>query len=258
MKRILVTLLCLALLLSVLPVVSIPHAQAAEQVPAGYIPISTPEELFLIRNNLAGKYILTNDIDLTEALGKDGSLYNAAGWIALGYDSTTPSEFTGILDGNGHKIYGLKCVGVGSALVWYNSGTIQNLTIASGQIKRTHMDPNEPLLAAGICATNNGTIYNCQNYADITLTLYRGTSDNRVKCGGVAASATEKSNIILCRNGGTLSVDAYICAYVGGVVGAGGGNLTTVWNTGDVTSISQNRVSSTEGALAGGIIGKAR
>jgi len=95
-------LLCLLMLLSLLPQT---FAAQTETVPEGYTAIATPEDLWLIRNDMAGNYILTADIDLTEALAEGGSLYNAdSAWMPLGYDSSSSTDFTGSLDGNGHKI----------------------------------------------------------------------------------------------------------------------------------------------------------
>lgn len=49
----------------------------AEEVPAGYIGIYSPEDLNKVRNNLAGSYILMNDLDLS-----------AANWEPIGNKST--------------------------------------------------------------------------------------------------------------------------------------------------------------------------
>lgn len=144
-KRLCAFLLCAALLVSLLPAVA-PQAHAEETIPEGYIAISTPEELFLARNDLSANYILTKDIDLTEALAEGGSLYQKDwGWIAIG----NGSEFTGIFDGNGHSISGLW----GSCLIRNNYGTIRNLSITSGSISSF----------GSICDINYGTIENCKN-----------------------------------------------------------------------------------------------
>jgi hypothetical protein len=58
------------------------------------ISITTAEELSNIRNNLAGDYVLENDIDLS----------SIANWQPIG---TLANPFTGILDGNGKTISNL-------------------------------------------------------------------------------------------------------------------------------------------------------
>ena len=150
-KRLIALTFMLLFLLSMLTV----GVLAADTVPSGYTAISTPEQLDNIRNNLSGKYILTADIDLTEALAKGGSLYDAKGWIAIGYlSSGNTSPFTGVLDGNGHTISGITAKGgTGIAhLIHTNQGTITNLTI-SGTFS-----------SGGVfCLKNEGLIQNCHN-----------------------------------------------------------------------------------------------
>ncbi len=65
-------------------------ANAAKEVPIDYTPISTVEDLNMININPHGKYMLTNDIDLS-------SVTEGNGWKPL-------KAFTGVLDGNGYKI----------------------------------------------------------------------------------------------------------------------------------------------------------
>ena len=60
-------------------------------VPAGYLGVYNAQQLSAIRNNLNGKYILMNDIDLA-AFGE---------WEPIG-------SFNGLLDGNGYVIKNLK------------------------------------------------------------------------------------------------------------------------------------------------------
>jgi hypothetical protein len=110
----------------------------------GAVAISTPAELAVIATErgdmLKGSYYLANDIDL--------SGYNP--WYVIGritgYDDWTYEPFTGVFDGNGHKITGLKLppdppkyitsAGPGSptfqpsGLFGYLSGaTVKNLTV---------------------------------------------------------------------------------------------------------------------------------
>lgn len=77
---------------------------AADNIPEGYTPIYTVSELYGIRNNLSGKYILMNDIDLTEATSKGGSLDTGHGWTPI-------NGFSGTFDGGGHRIKGMNIYG---------------------------------------------------------------------------------------------------------------------------------------------------
>ena len=77
---------------------------AADNIPEGYTPIYTVSELYGIRNNLSGKYILMNDIDLTEATSKGGSMDTGHGWTPI-------DGFNGTFDGGGHRIKGMNIYG---------------------------------------------------------------------------------------------------------------------------------------------------
>ena len=240
MKRILATLLCLALVLGFVPFMGAPQSSAAETVPEGYTAISTPEELWLIRSNMEGKYILTADIDLTEALDEGGSLYDSANaWVPLGYDSKSPVEFTGILDGNGHKIDGLKCTGAYGGLIYNNYGTIQNLTIASGTMSVTRD-------AGAICTNNYETVYGCQNYASVCgISATNG--------GGICAY--NRDTIELCANYGEVSG----FSIAGGIVACNNsGTIRRVANTGTISARTTTPAPSdrTSGYSAGGIAGR--
>ena len=103
-----------------------------------FIFISTAEQLNNIRNNLSGKYILTNDIDLS----------GYAEWTPIG---TAASPFTGVLDGNGNTVKGVKVVS-GSpnpGLIGVNNGTIKTLAVIYAS------------RAGGVAGINNGTVTNC-------------------------------------------------------------------------------------------------
>lgn len=100
--------LLLSVVLAILAIVNqdeivkfITPAQVKEQhlptpvdtVPDGYTAIRTPQDLDNIRNNLAGNYILMNDIDMSEYTG----------FTSIG---TEVDPFSGTLDGNCYVISG--------------------------------------------------------------------------------------------------------------------------------------------------------
>ena len=91
-------------------ITGIPFAAAAEsetEIPEGYEAIYDIEDLYLIRYNLSGKYILMADIDMTDdiAPGADWD-YDGMGWLPIG--NSEGSAFTGVFDGNGHTINGMR------------------------------------------------------------------------------------------------------------------------------------------------------
>ncbi len=101
-----------------------------EALAQGYTLIKTAEDLDNIRNDLSGKYILMNDIDLS----------SYSNWDPIGdYDlnTGTGNYFSGELNGNGHVIKNLKinrptedAVG----LIVASTGTIKNLGIENANV----------------------------------------------------------------------------------------------------------------------------
>ena len=73
---------------------SIQRLTEQDAIAQGYTVIKTADDLSNIRNNLSGKYILMNDIDLS----------SIANWDSIGDSS---NAFSGILDGNGYVIKNL-------------------------------------------------------------------------------------------------------------------------------------------------------
>ncbi len=69
-------------------------AFAADEIPEGYTPIYAVEDLNNIRNNLSGKYILMNDIDLS----------SYENWEPIGSET---EPFTGEMNGAGYSIINL-------------------------------------------------------------------------------------------------------------------------------------------------------
>lgn len=79
-----------------------------DEVPEGYTGIYTIDDLYAVRNNLSGKYILMNDIDLSET-APGGDWDNGNGWKPIGDDSS--GYFEGVFDGNGYKITNMHIYG---------------------------------------------------------------------------------------------------------------------------------------------------
>ena len=90
--------------------------------------VTSVEEFWAIENDMAGKYLLGNDIDFSGSEMRMGLGVSQAVMDSVNPDSCT--AFTGVLDGNG---YALKNVSVGGSSVQVlfgaNKGTIKNLAV---------------------------------------------------------------------------------------------------------------------------------
>ena len=254
MKRIISVILSLAMMIGMFAV-SIPTIQAEDTIPEGYTPIYDAFDLYFVSGDLTGNYILMNDIDLTPYLAEGGDLYNAEGWLALGYSPVSSNcvQFTGTFDGNGHKISGLTCSGSGAGLFWQigEGGTLKNLTIASGEIA---VSTAEELRIGSLAQLNYGTIENCHNYANIYIAQ---ESRNHIFAGGIIGANESMGVIENCSNRGSVTVagvlgNSYLC-YAGGIAGSYRGTINAVWNHGSVSASSKS--GNMRGTCAGGIAG---
>ncbi|HBL83775.1 MAG: hypothetical protein A2Y17_08460 [Clostridiales bacterium GWF2_38_85] len=87
--------------------------EKTDEIPEGFTPIYTVEDLDNIRNNLKGNYILMNDLYFEDSDFEEGGRLEG-GWKPIGggitqinYTKDT-NIFTGILNGNGYIIYNLR------------------------------------------------------------------------------------------------------------------------------------------------------
>lgn len=131
---------------------------AADNVPEGYTPIRTVSDLYGIRNNLSGNYILMNDIDLTEATSKGGSLDTGHGWTPI-------DGFSGTFDGGGHRIKGMNIYGdVGRDCGLFgsvNGGNIKKLGLTDVNIDVNHNGTNSYGGCSAIAGEGYGHIDEC-------------------------------------------------------------------------------------------------
>lgn len=166
-------------------------------VPEGYTGIFDVQDLFCIRNNLSGKYILMNDIDLTEATGTDG-LWNFAkyGWKPLSDGSE--NGFTGELDGNGHTIRGLTMTGDiiydYDGLFEINNGIIKNIIFENAKISHSDVSNVSSGIVAGI---NKGTIENVTLKKCNLYIFSEAISSSRFAGGSVERMQAALTNVSL-------------------------------------------------------------
>lgn len=136
-------------------------------IPEGYTPIYDAADLYAIRNNLEGNYIMMADIDLSEATAPGGELDTGNGWEPI-------QNFNGTLDGNGHYIKGLtiygdpkaRCVGLFGYSPSYTKAKICNLGMVDVNINIVRDSSNggyatAAVLGDGFDYWTMATIENC-------------------------------------------------------------------------------------------------
>lgn len=233
-----------------------------EIIPEGYIGIYSAADLNAVRFNLAGNYILMDDIDL--------SLYGD--WEPIG------DIFSGTFNGNGHCISALELTGTSLDSTAYNqcglfervSGDIMNLEIRDSRIKMVCLDSSYIGLIAGYlmdggsienCFTNQCTIYietpksvmvggilgdysvndnitvrYCLNSASIVISdsdTSNTTNYSSVIAGGIAG---RMSSVLGCVNIGNITIFSYDDSagnYIGGILGRG--DASSCANHGNIT-----------------------
>ena len=189
--------------------------------------ISSAAELFAIRNDLAGNYILGTDISLA-AYGSWGSI------------GTYDMPFTGKVDGNGYKITGLTISNpydyyVG--LFGYVSGaTITNLVLEN-------IDIIGGAFSAGAIAgyvVDNSTISNIYSSGNVYSTV--GSA------GGIVGGVFD-STITNCNSAGNVYSPG---GSSGGIAGrVSDSTITNCYSTGNVSSSSDHSSNSRSGGIVG-------
>ncbi|MDL2274412.1 protein kinase [Oscillospiraceae bacterium OttesenSCG-928-G22] len=196
--------------------------------------IRTAREFSDMRNDLAGHYELGADIDLGEF----------ESWTPIG---DTDHPFTGVLDGKGYAIIGLRIDAYGSEAT-PNAGlfsvidkaVIRNLIVWDAELSVVHAGRGETAVFAGEnrggliehCAAMGGSIS-----ADVGL-----ESSAAGICGlnsGIVRGCFNSADIIIY----TAGSKDFTESFAGGVCGVNTGTIADCGNTGAVTGI----------CLAGGI-----
>ncbi|MDR0746260.1 MAG: hypothetical protein LBE89_00005, partial [Helicobacteraceae bacterium] len=177
---------------------------------------------------LGGKYMLLKDIALDDT--KEG--FDANGWKPIGDNS---NAFTGIFNGNGHKITGLW---INRPSMYYvglfgftNGAMIKNIGV---EINGKEVKGDE-FVGGIVGGANYGTITNSYSTGNIS-----GTSE----VGGIVGGATYGDITNSYATGDISGTDDYI----GGIVGFTTGDITNSYTTGDISGTDEN---------VGGIVGYA-
>lgn len=152
--------------------------------------------------------------------------------------------YTGVFDGNGatinlnvDKSADTSGKNVGLFSIISNGGEVKNVTTDGSITGKQYV--------GGICGTNEGTISNCNNKADVKATSYRA--------GGIAGCCERSGKIQFSgamTNSGKINSSGY--GYIGGIVGECNG---TIEGTGELQNTG-NIVSGIYDNYTGGIAGK--
>lgn len=257
-------------------------AFATDEISDGYTPVYTAEDLNNIRNNLSGKYIIMNDIDLS----------SYENWVPVG---TEEKPFNGVMNGNNHivnkmnindasnyigffgyadsaEIKNLKIENAKieietdeNVVVGLISGQIENSVVSNCKVNGTMAIKTEGNAEAGgivgIAWCNNEVADNCYigeciNYANISVVgkVRESTKTKGLHTGGIAGRSTDTA-ILKCGNEGNIKVSNYdtnsVFANVttGGICGFTLGNIKDCYNVGSINA------ESIDYAASGGIAG---
>lgn len=164
---------------------SVAFAQETVEIPEGYTPIYTAEDLHDIRNNLAGKYMLMNDIDL--------SVYE--NWEPIG---AYGAAFTGQFDGNGFTISSLTI----------NADYVGNETVYYG-------------LFGYISGASDENIYTIKNLVITNASVDVKCSENATAKTrtGILVGFCSSASVFNCAVTGKVCVEGFLISEVGGIVG---------------------------------------
>lgn len=155
--------------------------------------------------------------------------------------------YTGVFDGNGatiklnvDKSADRSGKNVGLFSIISNGGEVKNVTTDGSITGKQYV--------GGICGTNEGTISNCNNKADVKATSYRA--------GGIAGCCKISGKIQfsgVMTNSGKINSSGY--GYIGGIVGECNGTIEgtgELQNTGNIVSgIYDNYIGGIAGKLGG-------
>lgn len=204
-------------------------AENQTSVAERYIGIYTAEDLYNIRNNLSGKYILMNHIDLSEY-----SVWNSIG--------NGEAPFMGELNGNGYSITGLTANN--SLLGETNSAIIQNISIVDCNIIQSPKNATSSAIVGAFAGCSvNSTFKNCSVSGDIQPCVRSGLLAivSTCRAGGLVGLSKGTSFTNCCNNAGINFIyDKISYAEIGGLVG--GASSTTFESCYNVGSVATQRL----------------
>lgn len=198
---------------------TIANAKSLSDVPDGYIGIYTAEDLNNIRNNLKGKYILMNNIDLS-------SYSQGKGWepIIKYIDKDKSLKFKGILDGNGYAIKNLKInrPNIDNVGLFYsieNTAKVSNLRIEDANIIGRN-------LVGCLTGSGSGEITSCYIEGNIKGDSFVGGFVGRSLCSikncSTSGSVTGSGSYVSSITGSSSAYAIENCSTTAKVIGSTG------------------------------------
>lgn len=177
------------------------QAEGLNEIPPEYKPIYTAEDLYKIRYNLTGKYILMNDIDLSEYSQGEGWDPIKGVEMGSGPYTTRYIPFKGILDGNGHKIKNLKINrpnenGIGLFSTIEYPGEVKNLSLENVNIIGKD-------IVGALAGGSSGSIINVKTNGNVIGNKF---------VGGLVGRGLLIEN---CKTSGSVSGNEYVSRIVG-------------------------------------------
>jgi hypothetical protein len=216
--------------------------------------VSTAEQLNLIglfTCEWDKHFILVNNVNLAEYTGTQ---FNIIG--------TYETKFTGIFDGNDHKVWNFTWTSTGESSVGLFGcvgGQVKNLTM-----ENVNVNVGTGMYVGGLVGINSGTITNCYSTGSVTGSRsvgglvgynysYSGTITNCYSTGSVSVTGWSVGGLVGYNEWGTIT-NCYSTGsvtggnYVGGLVGNNDyyGTITNCYSTGSVSGT---------GDVVGGLVG---
>lgn len=186
--------------------------------------------------------------------------------LDLGGASISPIlTFAGELRGNGHSIsnFTIKSTVENAGLILVNNGKISNLLVGTKDGKKWDGSTTISFAdgvtgrAAGLIATNAGTVDGVKNFASVDFNATTDANDGAVG-GVVGAVAAPTSVIVNCENHGTVTFSGVIGgrACMGGVLGFNAQENAVIENCTNYATIAKTNTNQKEFAF-GGVLGRA-
>ncbi len=274
-KRILSFALCLALVISYVPKVSMRADAAVSDLTVtidtgasvtlkdtdgdDYYEIGTVDELYAFAaainaGNTNINVELTANINLNSGytFNSDGTVTYDGDTVTSGYVSWLPignadNVYAGVLDGANKTISGLYFNGSAEYVGFfaYMGGTIKNLNLTNAYFENSVSTSQTKAYVGGFSAYSTGNFNNCS---------FNGTVLNEVcyvaYAGGI--SAYSQGGFVDCVNNGTITANTTDqSGYVGGIVGVSKGSIMDCLNTGIIFGAVKTY------GYFGGIVGEA-
>lgn len=219
-----------------------------------YTAISTKSDLDAVRNNLNGKYLLTNDIIFLESdFMPGGDFYNDGnGWLAIGSEN---QPFNGVFDGCNYTITGIKFTPSDTqnikGLFGVNNGTIERVILnAEIEANITLTTSNAQKPCALLTGVNNytGIIRNCSASGNLNYSITKEAGLASINSGTSigSLSAINYGKISQCSNTANINLDvfpaydtesgsSFLASFsVGGICGDNFGTVINGYNTGSI------------------------